>query len=608
MSRTLPILFAMIFAAGHLPAQPTCNNTPAYSPCELVFELTDPDAAAHPAPYVSVDLKAEFRSPRHRTFLQPAYWDGGKRLVIRFTPTEAGEWNYRLTSNIKGWEGQMGTFTSTASEAPGFIRAANVHHWAYTERDANGLDRPHLWMGASELGFADLDDASFRAVVDARAGQKFNHLRGLVLGRGAKAGYTAPDAPDLAWFRRLDDRLRYLNQKGIVTDLVLASDPNQLLQLFPNRDQRQRFVRYVAARYGAFNVTWQPVETFEGVLDGRAVLRDVGGWLKDFDPYQHPRSSGARITSAPLLEDHWMDFASYGTPDDNVGAIEHQLYPVPFVNFEFAREDSGAGKTGPNDVDATTFRHRLWNATMDGQYLSYANTGSGAQFANSPGAKAMTVWFDVLSDTRHWELEPYFDVDNGRAVALEDTEYLVYVEKPAPVELVVEKHSYDVLWINPIDGEITRQKFKGDHFTGEPPDDSHDWVLHVVREGHVESMNRSYKFESREIVLQEIEQNSDKVPFAIQQPSGDLTVGARAPVAVKIKRETRATRSMLYEWTGEVPADGQGYRVLGAGDKGSLQVPPDIAKRFPSVMSVRLYGMNANGKVYALDQAFQVNQ
>jgi len=603
MSRKLPVLFAVVFAAGHLPAQSTCTNTPAYSPCELVFELTDQDAAAHPNPYVNVDLKAEFRSPRHRTFLQPAYWDGGKRMVIRFTPTEAGDWDYRLTSNIPAWEGKMGTFTAAASEAPGFVRAANVHHWAYTERNL-----PHLWMGASELGFAGLDDAAFRAVVDARAAQKFNHLRGLVLGTGANPGYTGPNEPDLARFRRLDERLRYINQKGIVADLILAADPAQLTQLFPNREERQRFVRYVSARYDAFNVTWQALQTFEGVLDGRAILKDVGAALKEWDPYQHPRTSGARITSAPLLEDHWMDFASYGTPDDNVGAIEHQLYPVPFVNFEFAREDSGAGKTGPNDADAATLRHRLWNATMDGQYVSYANTGSGPQYANSPGAKALSVWFDVLSDTRHWELEPYFDVDNGRAVALEDIEYLVYVEKPGPVELLVEKHGYDVLWINPIDGEITRQKFKGDHFTGQPPDNSHDWVLHVVREGRVESMNKSYKFESRQIVLQEIDQNTEKVPFAIEQPAADLTVGKPAPYSAKIKRDTRATRSMMYLWTGEVPADGQGYRVLGTGAKGSMEVPAAIAKNFPCVMSMRLYGMNANGKVYALDQAFQVTR
>jgi hypothetical protein len=40
-------------------------------------------------------------------------------------------------------------------------------------------------MGASEMRFAFEDDATFRAVADARAAQKFNHLRGAIWGRGA---------------------------------------------------------------------------------------------------------------------------------------------------------------------------------------------------------------------------------------------------------------------------------------------------------------------------------------------------------------------------------------------------------------------------------------
>jgi hypothetical protein len=303
-----------------------------------------------------------------------------------------------------------------------------------------------------------------------------------------------------------------------------------------------------------------------------------------------------------------MDFAAYGTGDDTVNAVEHQLYAVPFVNVNFAREDSGAGKTAPDDVDASGFRHKLWNATMDGQYVTYVNTGAGPQYANSPGAKQMAVWWDFFSDTRHWELEPYFDVDGGRALALEGVEYVVYLEKPGPLELLVEKHGYDVLWVNPADGAVTRQKFKGDHFTGEAPDRSHDWVLHVVREGRVESMNKSYYFESRRIALQEIEQNTDKVPFEIEQPLGDLTVVKPVGFSAKIKRETRATRSVMWLWTGEVAADGQGYRVLGTGQKGTFTVPAGLAKNFPAVINIRLFAMNANGKVYALDRALQLNR
>src|SRR5690348_13178654 len=136
----LPLaLLACAFAAR---AQSPCDKTAAYSPCEIVLELSDKDAAAHPNPYVDVDLKAEFRSPKHKTVAIPGYWDGGRRMVIRFSPTDPGEWNYKLTSNIAEWNEKEFTFNAAESDAPGFIRTANVHHFAYTEPK-----KPHLWMG-----------------------------------------------------------------------------------------------------------------------------------------------------------------------------------------------------------------------------------------------------------------------------------------------------------------------------------------------------------------------------------------------------------------------------------------------------------------------------
>ena len=471
-----------------LRAQTPCANTPAYTACDIVFELSDKAAAAHQEPYKTVELKAEFRSPRHRTLAMPGFWDGGRRMVVRFAPTEAGNWDYRLTSNVAELDGKTGAFTAAASPSPGFIHPENVHHWAYTERDANGLYQGHLWMGANAMRFAYLDDAAFRALADERAAQKFNHLRGWIMDGAKDSAYTGPDSPDLAQCRRLDERIRYLNSKGIIADLVLAPGGNTLTELFPTWQQRRRFMQYMAARYAPMDITWQGLEYFEDDVDARPLLKEIGALLKEFDPYQHPRTSGARITSGPLLDDGWADFAAYGSSDDQVAAIEHQIHAVPMVALNIA-----------DDGDAAALRKLLWNATMDGQYVNY--TGEGAN------AKEMTVWRDFFNDTRYWELEPYFDVDGGRAMALEDVEYVVYVEKPGPLELTVEKHGYDVYWVDPATGETTKSKFKGDHFTGEAPDRSHDWVLHVVREGRLEDMNKSYKFASREILMQEVESN-----------------------------------------------------------------------------------------------------
>lgn len=611
--------FRLLLLAGiGLPlfSQAPCNGTQAYTPCELPFELNAQEAAAHPNPYASVDLHAEFRSPHFHTYKMPAFWDGGARLIIRFTPTEAGEWTYRVTSNIQRWEGQAGTFTAAPSEAPGFVRTANVHHWAWTEGN-----QPHLWMGDTLYAFATLEQALFQRIVDTRATQKFNHIRGLVLGSAEEAAhaFSSSGQPDPVHFQRLDQRVRYMNQKGIVADLILGGSEGQLTHLFPDWQQRQRYINYVVARYSPMNVTWEIVREYETYPDGRALMKELGGLLKDTDPYQHPRSSGTLASSGGLMDDGWMNFVSHHSGDDQVCAIEHQLFATPLVNLEFAGEDSGAGKIAAEDVDSDAFRHRLWNAVMDGDYPTFFNTGTAgagsipvdAKYLESPGAKAMTAWYNFFAGSRHWELEPYFDVDGGRAVALEDVEYIVYVEHPGPVEMSVEHHGYDVTWINPANGEEFPEKkgYRGEHFTGEPPDRTHDWVLRISREGHKEGMLKSYKFESRRIDMQVVEQGSDKVPFEIVQPSGASITQEKPPAfAVKIKRETRATRSMMWLWTGESTADSQGYRVMGTGEKGTLQIPPHIAMTYPAVMDLRLYGMNANGKVYSFDKTYQLNK
>ena len=101
MLARLPLVFPLLLLAS-AAAQTTCEGIPAWSPCEFAFDL--PAGASS-----SFELHAEFRSPHFKTYLMPAFWNGNK-LIIRFTPTEAGEWIYRLTGNVPSLEGKQGVF------------------------------------------------------------------------------------------------------------------------------------------------------------------------------------------------------------------------------------------------------------------------------------------------------------------------------------------------------------------------------------------------------------------------------------------------------------------------------------------------------------------
>lgn len=609
--------FAAILLGSLTHAQQPCSPTPLYGLCEVRVEMAAADAAKHSKPYLTAELHAEFRSPKAKTYLMPGFWDGARQFVIRFSPDEVGEWTYRVTANFGDFGGTTYKFTSAASDGLGFIKPANLHHWQYTESL-----KAHLWMGDVCYRCGVMDRPLFDRYIEARAAQKFTHARVSVLS-DEKTAFPDGEQPDPGYFRELDKRIAAFNQKNIIADLILGNDENKLADFFPTWQTRERYVRFVVAHYSAMNVTWQVVQEFEEYKDSKPFAREIGLALKKLDPYSHPRSSHALATSSPLAGDAWMNYITYQSSDDNLGAIEHLMYPGPQVNAEFGYEDSGAGRALPHHVDAETFRKRLWNATMNGQYVTYGNTGvyggkfaPDAKYLDSPGVKYMTAWFDTMSRTRWWDLEPYFDVDGGRALALPGVEYLIYIEKPGPIEVPVEKHGYDVYWINPATGTATKEKkdWKGESFTGQPPDNTHDWILHLSRDGKKEGMAKSYRFESwgwddlPPNQIQVIEVSPEKIPYDIEGIPAEIAAGQPVQYTIKLKRETRGTRQMRYLITGEIVRDGQGMRVLASGPSGALKVPRQLLRQDTGVLSMRVYGLNALGKLYQLDRVVTVKR
>jgi hypothetical protein len=288
-----------------------------------------------------------------------------------------------------------------------------------------------------------------------------------------------------------------------------------------------------------------------------------------------------------------MDYVIEASPHPELAAVEHQFTTMPSVHV--------IKTAAPND-----FRHELWNATTNGQYP----TVSFEALQNPDNVKAVQTWWKVISDTRHWELEPYFDVDGAKAVGLQEVEYLAYAQTPGIVEITLPKHKYNPVWVNPITGEeLPLKNYKGEVFSQQTPDAAHDWVLQVPREGHKESMLRSYRFESVDPPVQEPELDPAKTPFQIIDPPGDeLNPSIPIPFGVKITRAVRATRSMQFVWWGEVVASGEGARLLAIGPSGTLHIPKVFQGRGGANLNVRLLAINANGKAYEIDRVYRLTQ
>lgn len=583
-------LFALTANAG---APVACTQgARQYFPCELTFEM-QPGEMKSPQTAMGDDLlRVEFRSPGHTTYMMRSFWDGGQTLRVRFTPLEAGEWTYKITSSSKRLDDQEAKFTAAETGEAGMVNVANLRHWRSTNK------KPHLWLGA-EAPWLELDQATLETWLDARKKNGFTHIRGTVLSAHASSKPFAADGrPDLAYFRALDERLLAVAERSFTADLIIADQAFVQSGAFNDREKLEPALRYVVARYGGLNVTWQGLEHFDDLAGARSLLRDMGLFLKKYDGFRHPRSSDARVSSSPLLSDGWMNYIVEASPKPQVGAVEHQFTEMPSVHLI-------------STVEPVGFRHELWNATTNGQYPSVPYEA----LRNEANAKAVETWYKLISDARHWEFEPFFDVSGARAVAVDGrkdpnaeidfVECLTYAEKPGIIEVTLPRHKYNPYWVNPATGEETPLKdTRTEVFSRETPDQTNDWILYLPREGRKESMARSYYFESITPPVQEPESDSAKTPFAIVDPPGDqLSVRVPVPFRIQLTKNNRATRSMQYVWWGEVISGGEGLRVLAIGPTGNLTIPKALAVP-GGILTLRLQAINANGKAYELDKVY----
>jgi hypothetical protein len=589
MRRLSPAVFGLLFSAVcclRAANVPACSQgAKAFLPCELSFEWKEGELPSGTAVYSADVLRVEFRSPQHTTYLIRGFWDGGHDIRVRFSPVETGTWTYRVASTIPRFDNHESTFSVADSGIPGFVSVANVRHWWTTNK------QPHLWLGA-EVPFHKIDVNALAAWLDARKHDGYTHVRGTLLTfDGPVKPLNGNSQPNFQYFSELDEKVLAAVERGFTLDLVIADSSVVKSGLLTDFASRDPLIRYIVARYGGLNVTWEAIDEFEDVPNARPLLKGMAESIGKYDTFHHPLSTGARATSWPLLSDGWMNYLVEASAHPELGAVEHQFTANPEIHLIQA--------TDPDD-----FRHELWNCTTNGEYPSV----SFEALQNAANVKAVQIWAHVMADTRHWELEPYFDVDGARATGLNEVEYLAYAQTPGIVEVTLPKHKYNPVWVNPITGEeIPLKNYRGDVFSQQTPDSAHDWVLQVPREGHKEMMLRSYRFESDDPPIQEPEVDPAKIPYGIGDPSGDkLNSAIPTLYAVKLTRKNRATRSMQYVWWGEIVASGEGARILAIGPSGTFTIPKILLKQPSAILNMRLLAINANVKAYEVDQVFQM--
>ncbi len=446
--------FVFGLSSGTVKADPRPNHGQG---SVMRFEVHDVFLTAsgvHDNPYVTITAEVEIIEPDGHTRRQSLlFWDGGQTWRFRFAPDKIGLWRWSVTSSDPALNGRSGQFECLESNLRGSIQP--VPGWGNHFQYQNG---EHMWFLGDTAWSYILDNAEEKLDRSAaeryavnRASQGFNAIHLMMLSEigwsnrgGAPWSDISTEVINPGYFQEADERIAFANSKGLVTGLVLGwSDkghqPFYSWHNFPSGEARERYTRYIAARYSAYNVYF--IVAGEWEIEARAqrtsketVRRqfiDIGEILRASDPQRrmigiHPiaKTSNGGSSRDFNRDTKWMDFGDYQQNyirlHENI--LESRIFGKPVINGEYAywlRDSNGDGLVDKDhSANLESIRAASWDIVMAGGYLvaGFGSTylGGARSFTpflpddprNEPWLGQLAHIKSFFSELEYWKLEP----------------------------------------------------------------------------------------------------------------------------------------------------------------------------------------------------------
>ena len=297
-----------------------------------LFERSFAHTGKYDNPYAELSPSVNLTAPDGQTRRATLFWDGGTVWKLRFSPDALGTWKWTLASRDSGLDGNSGSFRVVESEKRGGICPMDGFGRHFQRQDGSPFwfFGDTAWALYTDNAEEKHDRASAQKYIDARAEQGFNVVHSMLIseaGWGNRGGDAFVDLktqrinPD--YWREVDARLGYLNLQGITGGLALAwsnkgHNPNNWKH-FPSAAARQRYARYVTARYAALDVyfivggEWDIDGPEPEVKAGYVALGDV---IEQNDPHGrmitiHPGSPRTDGSVQEFVGTGWMSFGDY---------------------------------------------------------------------------------------------------------------------------------------------------------------------------------------------------------------------------------------------------------------------------------------------------------
>jgi hypothetical protein len=465
-----------------------------------VFELAMTTSNSYGNPYTEVTLSATFTGPSAETITVEGFWDGGDMWKLRMAPTEVGTWTYTTTSNDSNLDGQNGGFQCISSGGKGFIHVSPSRPYTFEYSDGT----PWFHFGDTNWG-AMFDqvgfETRFKPYVDLRTAQRFNLIMVFLVTSDGDSHNEGGDVFGSTWddlnpgfFQWMDVRVAYANSKGMVI-VIQPAWPNIMASFSPL--QYRRYIRYLVARYAAYEVFWNVSGEYEESGLSNSQITEYGETFSDYDPYDHPRSTHTLSSSRAFGNEPWHSYIMqqiYG--DQNQSIIDDRIFYKPVVNSEYGYLHGYEFPiTHPYAYSNDHVRTKGWEIVLGGGFFQtgFTNTyyvSRGEWYLNDPNDNLVAEQLSYLHDfftqkTQWWEMNPDNALASGSSnfvLAEQGSEYVVYMREGGATNLDLSDASgtLSVEWLNPRTGEYTIDTpVTGGTTIAFTAFDSNDWVLHI---------------------------------------------------------------------------------------------------------------------------------
>ncbi len=338
-------------------------------------------------PFIDFELSATF-TRGSESYTPEGFYDGKGTYRIRFMPPSAGEWTWVTRSNHPDLDGKKGAFTSVEGKNKGPVRVANTHHFAH----ADGT--PFRPFGTTIYEWAFQPEAKKLQTLDTLRKTAFNKARMLAvppykpyyLSGATKltefpfVGTTRADFDfsrfNPVYFQSLERDVQRLSDLGIQVDLILFRPYDKGQWGFDTTSDavNQRFVRYMVARFAAYQNIWWSLANENSYIKHLSD-EDFDRYfqiVQKHDPYGHLRS----IHNADRLYDYnkpWVTHVSLqyynAVKVFGVSPLLRDIYRKPIVHDEINYEGNSPSRWGQLSGEELT--RRFWIAYTGGAYATH---------------------------------------------------------------------------------------------------------------------------------------------------------------------------------------------------------------------------------------------